>query len=395
MSARPLIVQWLRTVVLALITLALGGLVAATVYWTAFDPRWITFLGGVLFAAVLAIASQMSRAEWRAARSTAQATLLQARLTEETALRRKAEDALRIAEEQLRVLQGAIDAAPAAGMDDSLTVETLAAEPGWEEPKEKLAEALREDRFLLLQQRIEPLGASGEPMYEILLRLQEEEDNLLPPGGFFPVAERYGMMEALDRWVVAHLIKRCRERMLEERGWQPPIYCVNLSSAALLSPDFAQFVRYEIQARGFDGRYLCFEVAEPELVARPNDVRRLIATLRPAGCRFTADAFGSGKGSFAPLRGMAFDFLKIDGVIVQNVVRNPAELGRARTIAAVCRKVGVRTIAEFVEDDATRARLSEIGVDYVQGFGVARPEHLHAERIARVVDAGQFEKSAA
>jgi EAL domain-containing protein (putative c-di-GMP-specific phosphodiesterase class I) len=92
---------------------------------------------------------------------------------------------------------------------------------------------------------------------------------------------------------------------------------------------------------------------------------------------------------------MAFDFLKIDGVIVQNVVRNPAELGRARTIAAVCRKVGVRTIAEFVEDDATRARLSEIGVDYVQGFGVARPEHLHAERIARVVDAGQFEKSAA
>ncbi|HZQ73800.1 MAG TPA: EAL domain-containing protein [Burkholderiales bacterium] len=392
MIAKPLWAQWLRTAVVALVTALLGGLLAATLYWTYFDPRWITFLGGVLFAAVLSAASQMSRAESRAARSAAEAGRLQVRLDEETALRRKAEAALRMAEEQLSVLQGAVEAATPNAADDALVVESLTEGKGWEDPRAKLAEALRQDQFLLLQQRIEPLSGSAEAMYEILLRLREEEDNLLPPGGFFPVAERYGMMESLDRWVVTHLMKRCGERRLGERGWKPPVYCVNLSSAAVLSPDFAQFVRDEIQARNFDGGRLCLEIAEPELIARPNDVRRLVATLKPAGCRFTADAFGSSKASFAPLRGLALDFLKIDGVIVQNLLRNPAELARARTIAAVCRKIGVRTIAEFVEDEATRAKLAEIGVDYVQGFGVARPEPWG---IAQSVDSCQLARAAA
>ncbi len=467
--------RWLRTATVALVTVALGALVAATVYWTAFDPRWITFLGGVLFAAVAAVASQMSRAEWRAARRLQQLERMRSRLEEQVSRGRATEETLSNAQLRLRVLGDALpqivllvdrtercsyanraaarkanlpldacerrslaelmgdsaarsieplvnaslagalmrglvkwgDATYAAQAThypggaclvlsevadelaalpaepesaESLHVEALAnGGAGWEDPKAKLAQALREDGFLLLQQRIEALAAPGEPMHEILLRLREEEDNLLPPGGFFPAAERCGMMEALDRWVVTHLITRCLERQLDERAWRPPVYCVNLSSAALASADFAEFVRSQAADRKFDAARLCFEIAEPDLVARPADAHRLIGALKPAGCRFTVDAFGSGKGSFAPLRGLVFDFLKIDGVIVQNLLRNSSELARARAIVTVCRKIGVRTIAEFVEDAGTREKLREIGVDYVQGFGVARPEPLLAE----------------
>ena len=489
MNLRDLVLRWLRMTVVGLVTLALGALVAATVYWTAFDPRWITFLGGVLFAAVLAVASQVSRAEWRAARRLQQLERMRSRMEEQASRGRAAEEAVKSSELRLRVLADAlpqivlfvdrterctyanraaaqkaklpleacghralgelmgeaavpalapllgaclggapmrgsiewgestyaVQATPYPGgaclvfseeraeerpgaeeqSAESLHVEALATQgDGWDDPQEKLLRALRDNEFLLLQQRIEPLAASGEPMYEILLRLREEEDNLLPPGGFFPAAERFGMMEALDRWVVTHLVTRCLERQLGERGWRAPLYCVNLSGAALASPDFGTFVRDQIAQRKFDAGRLCFEIAEPDLIAQPSEARRLVVALKPIGCRFTVDAFGSAKASFGSLKGIPFDFLKIDGVIVQNLVRNPAELARARAIATVCHRIGVRTIAEFVEDDATRARLGEIGVDYVQGFGVARPEPLHAPGNSRPVDAGQLTRVA-
>jgi EAL domain-containing protein (putative c-di-GMP-specific phosphodiesterase class I) len=105
-------------------------------------------------------------------------------------------------------------------------------------------------------------------------------------------------------------------------------------------------------------------------------VQRFINALKPMGCRFTADAFGSVKTSFTHLKGLALDFIKIDGVIIQNLLRDPAALAKARAICTVCGKVGLATIAEFVESDETLAKLREIGIDYAQGFGIARPEPL-------------------
>ncbi len=465
--------QWLRVALIVLAAAALCALLGATIYWTYFDPRWITFLGGVLFAAVLAVASQMSGAERRVTHGTLQLESARASLDEQVLRSRRVADALKACEARLGILGEALPglvlfidrdercryanraaaqrmqraqnsvagcalrelvstdvydcmqpdleasfsgtassrevpwagatytaryipfadgvclmlsesaaAVPASGDGgQSLYVAALTGtENGWDDPHRKLAGALRDNQFLLLQQRIAPLAA-GRPdplCYEILLRLKEEEDNLLPPGGFFPVAERYGMMEQLDRWVLAELVARCLKRQLDERGWRPPLYCVNLSSAALASREFTNFVMQQVGS-GFDARSLCFEISEPDILARRPEVQRLMSALKPLGCRFTVDAFGSVKPSFTALRDLPFDFLKIDGVIVQNILRNPAELAKARAIVAVCRKMGVRTIAEFVEDGATRGKLKEIDVDYVQGFGVARPEPLQMD----------------
>jgi EAL domain-containing protein (putative c-di-GMP-specific phosphodiesterase class I) len=334
-------------------TVVLGTLLAATVVWTHFDPRWITFLGGVLFAAVLATASQVSRAEWRILRRDRHIARLRQRLEEETALRKSTEAALQAYEQR----------AKAADLPEPPHAEETMP---WTDPRERLQRALRDDEFLLFGQRIAPLGA-GRPMCEVLLRLKEEEDNFLPPGGFFPAAERYGMMESLDRWVVSHLMRR------RERG--APLYCVNLSTAAVTSAEFAAFVEEHARERKFDARGLCFEVAEVDLIAHNAAVRSLVERLRALGCRFTVDAFGSVKGTFAALRGVAVDFVKIDGVIVQNLGK-AAEFARARAMVAVCGKLGIRTIAEFVEDDAMRNILRGLGVDYVQGFGVSAPAPL-------------------
>jgi len=468
-----------------------GALLSAAIYWTMFDPGWVTFLGGVLFAAVVSIASDASRARWALARRSAQLRRARTLVEEANARSQSATRAFQAAELRLRglgdVLRSAVlfvdDAQscrfhnrPAADklgepaaringrplrellgepvyaavrphLEQSLRGESAAcdlvwrtdpAQPahyavrqlplageggarevcllvtpvqapantgaalrvagdggealylhaiareltGWDDPKGKLKAALAQDRFLLVEQRIMPL-APGRPdpdCVEVLLRLQEEEDHLLPPGGFLPEAERLGMMEELDRWVVRRLITQ----RLEQRGAgadaPAALSCVNLSAAAVRSAGFARFVQAQLEQRRFDGRALCFEIAEHDVITLREELRRLIAMLKPFGCRFSVDGFGSAKGSFAALAGLAFDFLKVDGVIVQNMLRDPAARARAAAINVACHRIGVRTIAEFVESDATLAELRRIGVDYAQGFGIGRPAPLAAPR---------------
>src|SRR6185503_16429390 len=189
--------------------------------------------------------------------------------------------------------------------------------------------------------------------YEVLLRLREEEDNLLPPGGFIPTAERYGMMEEIDCWVVRNLMQWCIDAQRTTPARPIPLFCVNLSEETLRSTNFARFVRNEIDERKFNARSLCFEIGESDIISQHENVERLINTLKPLGCRFTVDAFGSVKVSFTHLKGLAVDFVKIDGVIIQNILRNPAVLAQTRAISTVCAKVGLRTIAEFVESKET------------------------------------------
>jgi EAL domain-containing protein (putative c-di-GMP-specific phosphodiesterase class I)/PAS domain-containing protein len=472
------------------LTLLLGALLVATIHFTLFDLQWLAFLGGVLFAAVLSMASQASKAEWLIVRRTRQLERLREQLAEESNRSKTAAEALRAAELRMRVVGDALPvpmlyvdrdlrcrqhnhawrtltglaqqqiegqplrettgsayplmapfleqslagsavdyqlawpvqgnaplkytarhqpyppdsaqplgfyvvlmpaarqemtASPVAttgsGASDSGDGETLYLQSiadelmGRDDPRDKLMRALRDNQFLLYAQKILPLrsGLAETGCHEILLRLQEEEDNLLPPGGFIPVAERYGMMEEIDRWVVHSLVSWCLARLQASPEWRVPMFCVNLSEAALGNPEFARFVRHELQRPGFPARALCFEIGEPEIISDPARAGHFISALKPAGCRFTVDAFGSVKVSFAHLRGLAVDFLKIDGVIIQNILRNPAELAKLQAIAAVCRKIGVRTIAEFVENGETLHKLRELGIDYAQGFGIARP----------------------
>jgi EAL domain-containing protein (putative c-di-GMP-specific phosphodiesterase class I) len=368
--------RWFGILAAVPAVLVLGGLLTATIYWTLFDPRWIAFLGGVLFAALLAVASRASTVEWQLARRTRQLTQLRSRFDEATKRAQIATEALAAAEARMRVPCEPAVAQSCGHAGDLAYLAALSSEaPAWDEPREKLSRALEENQFLLFAQPMADLQRQDpEPATcEIFLRLKEEEDNLLPPGSFFPVAERYGMMEDLDRWVVRELITRCHENPAPAGG---ALYCVNLSQASVRSHAFARFVQRQLLDRNFDGRSLCFEIAEHDISTCHADLARLITMLKPLGCRFTVDAFGSVAGSFSALKGLDFDFVKIDGVVVQNILRHPAELAKVRAIVAVCRHAGMRTIAEFVEDGETLAALRTAGVDRAQGFGIAKPSPL-------------------
>ena len=249
---------------------------------------------------------------------------------------------------------------------------------GWDDPRIMLERALRENQFLLLAQKILPLK-SGNPdpsCYEILLRLKQEEDNLLPPGGFFDIAESLGMMAKIDRWVVRAVLSWCAARLKESPAKPLPMMCVNISAPALKSTSFLGAVREELQNAGVPPRVLCFEINDRDVIEHPAAARGFIAALKPLGCRFTLDAFGSVKVSFSHLNDLPVDFVKIDGVLIEGLQHGPLGLATVKAINMVCREVGFRTIAEFVETKNTLDKLRDIGVDYVQGFGIARPEPI-------------------
>ncbi len=243
---------------------------------------------------------------------------------------------------------------------------------GWSDPKARLVKALSGDDFLLFAQRIMALKPrlQDQPFIEILLRLREEEDNMLPPGGFFPVAEALGMLEDIDRWVLRHTIAWCAKTTDDENA---PMCCLNLSTEALLNADFAAFVLTQIKQNDIPGTRLCFEITETDAIAHPEAARKFMRALKPRGCRFSLDNFGSVKVSFAHIKDLPIDYLKIDGSIIQNIITSAGDFARARAISLTCQKLGVRVIAQNVENKAVLEKLREIGFDYAQGFGIAHP----------------------
>lgn len=247
-----------------------------------------------------------------------------------------------------------------------------------DDAREYLLRAMEEDHFILFEQKIVSISSdeTEAQFLEILLRLHEEEQNMLPPGAFFEVAEHYDLMPAIDRWVIRKLLKACAATKKEDPAWRMPLYSLNLSSATLRDRTFPNHVRAQIQHWEIPGNRLCLEINHESLADREGDIRFLMEQLRELGCRFAVDCFGSQKISFAPFKHLRFDFLKIDGSIIGAILDDKSELAKATAIVMACQKIGVRTIAQFVEHGSMRAKLRDIGVDYVQGFGVGKPAPL-------------------
>lgn len=206
-----------------------------------------------------------------------------------------------------------------------------------EDPREYLLRAMEDDQFILYEQKIERLSSEGGPaqLREILLRLREEDDDdgMLPPGGFLEVAESYDLMPAIDRWVIRKLLKSCASMNSEDRAWRMPLYCVNLSSATLRDRGFPNHVRAQLQHWGIAGRNLCFEINHQDVRDRERDIGLLMEELKPFGCLFTVDSFGICKVSFAPFTRLRFDFIKIDGSIISEILRDKS---RARQSEGYC-----------------------------------------------------------
>ncbi len=257
---------------------------------------------------------------------------------------------------------------------NDLTVARREREIDW---VQRIGRAVSENQFVLYGQWIRPLGrARDKPSHcEVLLHLKDESGQVVMPTAFLPAAERYHLMPAIDRWVVRATLAILRglpATALERLG----CFNINLSGQSLCDPEFLTYVLQELKTSGVDPEKICFEVTETEAVTNLSSAVQLITRIKEAGCRFALDDFGSGMSSFSYLKNMPVDYLKIDGSFVCNIAEDQTDLAMVSSINQVAHIMGIETIAEYVESDAIRVALETLGVDYGQGFALARPAPL-------------------
>lgn len=494
-------------------TLVLVGMVLLTMYFTWLDWQWVTFLSGILGAAILSLTSRTIHAQWMIARRTAQWSLARQKLAQETRLRARAEQDLAGMEKNIKYLQemlpamlatvddqhqvtfhnrafrtgmgagagqidgchlreiigaeayddieddlcrafgggvvyrerlhrstsgaafrllwqclpaftdsGAVagvfllatditarddvirapapdsaaagasadtirpppDFVAAAGRNAAETMAEVESAANAEMPTDmeclrdddglRLRTALAQDEFCLFFQTIEPLSvrAGTPPFHEILLRLKAEEDSMMPPGSFLPVAEKHGMLPDLDRWVVRHL---CRW-IGADPDRRLAVYSINPAVPTWVDQEFPAFVKKTLHDAGLPGSLLCIELQEADVLNHSAAASRMVAQLKPSGCQFALCGFRGSRVSFELLRHVPVDFLKIDGSLVLNIRRSAVDLARVKAIHRVAGAIAIGTIAECVEDQKTLAQLRSIGVNFAQGFVISLPQDL-------------------
>ena len=268
---------------------------------------------------------------------------------------------------------------PAGGPEQTLYVETFSEEvTGWSDAPDRIVAAIEKNEFALLCQVIAPLAArsSAANNFEIFVRLMEEEDSLMPPGAFFPLAEKFGLLPRLDRWVVQHVVEWVSNRAPTPSWSSDSIFFINLASATLGDAAFPEFVEKQLSAYHVPGRTLCFEVTELAAASERANLARFAAQIRPQGCLLALSGFGRESVSFDILRDFKADFVKIDGTVVLGMLRNKVHFARIAAIARVAKAIGVRSVAELVESPDIVETLRGVGIDFAQGNGIATPVPL-------------------
>jgi diguanylate cyclase (GGDEF)-like protein len=242
---------------------------------------------------------------------------------------------------------------------------------------ERVKYALLDNRFVLYCQRILPLG-DGAEHYEVLVRMVDEEGKLVPPAAFIGVAERYGLMPEIDRWVVSEVMKLLAKHpgVVNRRriSWG-----INLSGKSLNSASMLEFLSRQVNESPVPPGNIYFEITETAAVQNLHGCVRFMRATQAMGYHFALDDFGSGLSSFAYLKALPVDYLKIDGSLVRDMCSSKIDQVMVSAIARVARAMGLRTIAEFVEDQATIELLRTLDVDYAQGYAVMKPAPLAAE----------------
>jgi EAL domain-containing protein (putative c-di-GMP-specific phosphodiesterase class I) len=243
---------------------------------------------------------------------------------------------------------------------------------------DRLIAALQENKFVLYAQIIVPLASGGDdrPFQEILVRLREEEEKLLPPGSFFPILEEYRLMPYVDRWVVSHLAKRMTAAETEQPNSPRPRNSINLSTDTLRDENFAEFVHKRVERNHFPEGTFTFEFPWDTVILHAEPLARLAEKLRPSGCHFTVAGFDGSKTSFDTLKRLKPNFAKLDYSIVKDIGRALAASERAESVTEKCHTLGIKTIAEYVETAEALEQLQLVGVDYAQGLAISPPEPL-------------------
>ncbi|MCC5809155.1 MAG: EAL domain-containing protein [Ectothiorhodospiraceae bacterium] len=238
----------------------------------------------------------------------------------------------------------------------------------------RINRAVEEDRLVLFRQGIHSLCDINRPPlhHEVLLRMRGENGELVPPGVFIPAAETYNLMPRLDRLVLANVFAALADG--GEVGDCEGFYSINISGTTLSDNEFPDFVRRAFHHYGVRPSRVCFEITETATITNLGQAVEFFSEIRELGSRVALDDFGSGLSSFGYLRRIPIDYLKIDGQFVQTLLSDEVNQAVVESIHRVATAMGIRTIAEFVEDHALAARLREMGIDYGQGYGLHKPE---------------------
>ncbi|MEG4205398.1 EAL domain-containing protein [Microcoleus sp. Pol7_A1] len=244
----------------------------------------------------------------------------------------------------------------------------------------KISRALETNHFRLYFQKIVSISSSPSlEHYEILLRMLDENGEIVAPNEFIPAAERYGLITKIDCWVIETFFSNYHN-LSGQQVLTDGLYTINISGASISNNQFMmflidQFPRYQIPPQS-----ICFEITETAAIANFEQARYFMSELKKIGCRFALDDFGSGLSSFAYLINLPVDYLKIDGTFVKNISHNLISQAIVEGFNGIAHAMNLKTIAEFVEDETILEKLQEIGVDYAQGYGIGHPVPINFNR---------------
>ncbi len=240
-----------------------------------------------------------------------------------------------------------------------------------------IKKALNENSFTLFCQKIISLqeNHSHPQFYELLIRLKSESGELIPPMAFLPAAERYDLMQDIDKWVVGHALETI-DKYCCKAGFEQLLLSINLSGQSLGNKNFHDYVSNKILSSKCKPEHLCFEITETAIISNMSKAIDFIHSLKQLGCKFALDDFGNGLSSFAYLKNLPVNFLKIDGGFVRNICHDKTDYAFVEAIHKIGTVMNIRTIAEYVENEDTLQLLKETGIDYAQGFHTERPASI-------------------
>ncbi len=243
---------------------------------------------------------------------------------------------------------------------------------------QRIRHALKENRFRLYCQNIVPLSENPDKKthFEVLLRMLDDNDEIVRPAAFIAAAERYHLMPDIDRWVVANTLELLGGR--HKRGEHSGIFAINISGQSLDDEAFMGFVVDQIDNSEVPPETICFEITETAAASSLSVVKRFMSILSNMGCKFALDDFGRGISSFAYLKNLDVDYLKIDGMFVKDLAIDKVGHAMVESINHIGHIMGVQTIAEFVESEEVLEKLIELGVDHVQGYQLGRPRPMQS-----------------
>lgn len=239
----------------------------------------------------------------------------------------------------------------------------------------KIRQGLEQNEFCLYAQEIKPIALAETGLHlEVLIRYRDHKNAIVPPGTFLPAAERYHLAPVLDRWVIGQLFSWLAEQPDFLR--QLLLCSVNLSGLSLSDENMLNFIARQFQHWQIPSEKICFEITETAVIANLSHATQFINELRNKGCSFSLDDFGCGLSSFAYLKNLPVDYLKIDGLFVKDMIADPVDSAMVKSINEVGHLMGKKTIAEFVENQETFLLLDQLGVDYAQGHFLGKPMPL-------------------